>query len=116
MRLFALLLLASFGSACRTPVTAKAKTADAQQDVYVKKECDVRVFEALTDLPEGATNLGQVRVAKVKGTTDEEMYVLLLEEVCKLGGDGVSSRRWVKSLGKISGPPTELEATAWTLP
>ncbi len=114
MRFLFLVFLVTAG--CRTPVTAKAKGSEQEKDVYVTKECDVRDFEAATDVPEGATNLGQVRVAKVKGTSDEETYVLLREEVCKLGGDALSSMRWVKSVGKISGPPTELEATAWTLP
>ncbi len=101
---------------CRTPVTAKAKTTEADSDVYVTKECNVRDYPASTDVPEGAKNLGAVRVAKVKGSSDDDMAVLLREEVCKLGGDALSGMRWVKELGKISGPPTELEANAWALP
>ncbi len=101
---------------CRTPVTAKAKTADTQADVYVTQECNVRDYAALTDVPEGARNLGLIRVAKVKGSSDDEMVLLLREEICKAGGDALSGLRWVKELGKISGPPTELEANAWALP
>ncbi len=101
---------------CRTPVIAHAKTTAADKDVYVTKECNVRDFPSLTDLPEGSINLGTVRVAKVQGASDEEMYLLLREEICKQGGDALSGLRWVKELGKISGRPTELEANAWTLP
>jgi hypothetical protein len=116
MRLLALAVVLALASGCRTPVTAKAKTAEAEKDVYVDKECNVHDFPSITDVPEGATNLGTVRVAKVQGSSDEEMYLLLREAICKAGGDALSGLRWVKELGKISGKPTELEATAWTLP
>ena len=115
MRLYLLALLLAL-PACRTPVTAKPKTVETEKDVYVTQECNVRDYPGLTDVPEGATNLGVVRVSKVKGASDEEMYLLLREEICKAGGDALSGLRWVKEVGKISGPPTELEATAWTLP
>ncbi len=112
----ALLALLVLGAGCRTPVSAKPKVIEADKDVYVDKECNVHDYPSTTDVPEGAKNLGVVRVGKVKGSGDEEMYLLLREEICKAGGDALSGLRWVKELGKISGPPTELEATAWALP
>lgn len=115
MRLALLALLLAL-TGCRTPVTAKPKTVETEKDVYVDKECNVHDYPSTTDVPEGATNLGVVRVSKVKGSSDEEMYLLLREAICKQGGDALSGLRWVKELGKISGAPTELEATAWTLP
>lgn len=115
MRLFLLAVVVGLAG-CRTAVTAKPKTATAEKDVYVAKECDVRDFPQLTDVPEGATNLGIVRVSKVDGASDEDMYVLLREAICQAGGDALSGMRWVKELGKISGRPTDLEANAWALP
>ena len=107
MRLALLAVLVALAG-CRTPVTAHAKTAEVDKDVYVTKECNVRDYPQLTDVPEGATNLGVVRVEKVKGSSDDEMYLLLREAICKQGGDALSGLRWVKENGKVSGPPTEL--------
>ena len=112
LALLALLLLAG----CRTAVSAKPKPVEVEKDVYVKKECDVRDYPSTTDIPEGAKNLGLVHVAKVPDTSDDEMFVLLREEVCKTGGDALSGLRWVKEPGKISGKVTDLEANAWLLP
>ena len=114
MRLTLLALLVLTG--CRTNLTAKPKTAVVEKDVYVTKECNVRDFDLLTDLPEGATNLGMVRVAKDAAASDDELKDLLRQEVCKAGGDALSGLRWVKEVGKNRGIPTELEANAWTLP
>ena len=43
-------------------------------------------------------------------------YLKLREAICAKGGDALSQLRWVLELGKFTGPPTELEATAWALP
>lgn len=103
-------------AACRTPVTAKPKEVEADKDVYVTRECNITDFVSVGDVPDGAKNLGVVRVAKVKGQSDDETIQALRDAICAKGGDALSSMAWVKELGKISGPPTELEATAWTLP
>jgi hypothetical protein len=110
--LIAVLVLA----ACRTPVAAKPKEAETEKDVYVTKECNITDYPSVGDVPDGSKNLGVVRVAKVKGQSDEETVQALRDAICAKGGDALSSMAWVKSLGKISGPPTELEATAWVLP
>ncbi len=110
------LALVVFVVGCRTPVSVRARAAETEKDVYVDKDCSVHDYPSITDVPDGATNLGLVRVLKVKGSSDDAMFLLLREEVCKAGGNALSGLRWVKELGKISGAPTELEATAWTLP
>lgn len=112
-RALALLLLLA---ACRTPVVAKPKEAEVEKDVYVQQECNIRDYPSVGDVPDGAKNLGVVRVAKVKGQSDDDTIQALREAICAKGGDALSSMAWVKELGKISGPPTELEATAWQLP
>lgn len=111
-----LAVLALLLVACRTPVTAKPKQVEAEKDVYVTKECNITDYSSVGDVPDGSKNLGVVRVAKVKGQSDEETILALREAICAKGGDALSSMAWVKELGKISGPPTELEATAWLLP
>ena len=103
-------------AACRTPVTAKPKEVETEKDVYVTKECNITDYASVGDVPDGSKNLGVVRVAKVKGQSDEDTVLALREAICAKGGDALSSMAWVKELGKISGPPTELEATAWLLP
>jgi hypothetical protein len=115
MRLRLALVLAALAlSACRTAVAAVTKTEEGEKTYYVDKECTVRDYAAATDVPDGAKNLGLVRVPKE--ATDEETYLKLREAICAKGGDGLSQLRWVLELGKYNGPPTELEANAWSLP
>ena len=85
-RVLALLLLAA---ACRTPVVAKPKEAETEKDVYVAQECNIRDYPSVGDVPDGAKNLGVVRVAKVKGQSDDDTIQALREAICAKGGDGV---------------------------
>jgi len=77
-------------------------------------ECNVQDFPGNGDVPEGAKNLGPVSVPK--GATDEDTYAALRKAVCEMGGDAMSTMRWLHTIGKKDGPPTDLEATAWLLP
>jgi hypothetical protein len=101
-------------SGCRTHIKVGAKTHKADHIGETAVECNVHDYPSLTDVPHGAKDLGKVTVSKQE--TDEATYEKLREEICKKGGDALSGMRWVKELGKISGPPTELEAQAWQLP
>ena len=78
------------------------------------KECSVQDFPESADLPEGAKNLGPVSVERQ--ASDEETYAQLRKAVCEKGGDAMSSMRWLHTIGKKDGPPTDLECTAWLLP
>ncbi len=99
---------------CRTTVIAQTRPEEGEKTYYVDKECSVHDYAAATDVPEGAKNLGMVRVPKQ--ATDQETYLKLREAICAKGGDGLSQLRWVLELGKYNGAPTELEANAWALP
>jgi hypothetical protein len=76
--------------------------------------CSVHDYPAATDVPEGATNLGWVSVAKE--ATDEETYVKLREEICKKGGNGLSQLHWLNETSKDAPVVFALEANAWLLP
>lgn len=110
LALAALVLLAG----CRTEVSAVARPVEGEKVYYVDKECSVHDYPAASDVPDGAKNLGLVRVPKE--ATDEETYLKLREAICAAGGDALSQLRWVLELGKYTGAPTELEANAWALP
>ena len=114
MRRALLTLALTLLAGCRTEVLAVTKPEEGEKIYYVDKECSVHDFAGATDLPEGAKNLGTVRVPKQ--ATDEETYLKLREAICAKGGDALSQLRWVLELGKFTGAPTELEATAWALP
>ena len=110
----AVLILLPLLAGCRTEVAAVTKTEETEKVYYVDKECSVHDYPGATDVPEGAKNLGMVRVSKQ--ATDEETYLKLREAICAKGGDALSQLRWVLELGKYQGAPTELEANAWVLP
>jgi hypothetical protein len=99
---------------CRTTVTPVVRPAEGEKTYYVDKECSVHDYPTASDVPEGAKNLGVVRVSKA--ATDEETYLKLREAICEKGGDALSQLRWVLEVGKYNGKPTELEANAWALP
>ncbi len=77
-------------------------------------ECNVQDFPSYSDVPEGAKNLGSVSVERQ--ASDEDTYLALRKAVCEKGGDAMSSLRWLHTIGKKDGPPTDLEATVWLLP
>ena len=96
---------------CRTNIKPAVKPTPNY--VYVgEKSCGVYDFEAATDLPNGATNLGWVSVSKAE--TDEETYVKLRQKICEMGGDALSQLAWVRQAGEYE--PTHLKANAWSLP
>ncbi len=78
------------------------------------KECSVQDFPETADVPWGSKNLGEVTVPR--GANDEDTYAALRKAVCEKGGDAMSTMRWLHTIGKKDGPPTDLEATAWRLP
>ena len=114
------LLLGVLGvAACATPVTViETKHEDQpppmQQPDSTPGQCDVQDFPDYGDVPEGAKNLGDVSVPKA--ATDEDTYAALRQAVCAKGGDAMSTLRWLHTIGKKDGPPTDLQATAWQLP
>jgi hypothetical protein len=96
---------------CRT--TIKPVVKPAAKLVYVgEKSCSVYDFEAATDVPEGATNLGWVTVKKAE--TDDDTFAKLREKICAMGGDALSQPAWVRLAGEYE--PTHLKANAWSLP
>jgi hypothetical protein len=105
--------------ACVTPRSEiQAKPVDHEETKVVPDNgpppCEVQDFPGNGDVPEGSKNLGSVSVAKE--ATDEDTYAALRKAVCEKGGDAMSTMRWLHTIGKKDGPPTDLEATAWQLP
>ncbi len=105
-----------WSSSCVTPRTViEAKPVDDKpMTVEVKHGCEVQDFPDYSDVPAGAKNLGTVSVPKAD--TDEDTYTALRKAVCEKGGDAMSTMRWLHTIGKKDGPPTDLEATVWLLP
>ena len=98
-------------SGCRTPIKPLVKATP--KVVYVgDKSCQVYDFEAATDVPEGATNLGWVTVGKAE--TDDDTFVKLRQKICEMGGDALSQPAWVHQAGEYEA--THLKANAWALP
>jgi hypothetical protein len=106
-----LLLIAVCGLGCRTNLSAQ-KQAEAKKVYIGDRECMVYDFNASTDVPDGAKNLGWVSV-KTTGN-DEETFIKLREQVCQLGGDALSSVAWVREANEYE--PTTLKGNAWSLP
>ncbi len=66
-------------------------------------------------MPEGAKNLGLVKVERKD--SDEATLIALREEICRRGGDALSSLAWIRASGSsLADEPVELEATAWATP
>jgi hypothetical protein len=103
--------------ACVTPrseIKPEPVKHEVQYEEAGPKECAVQDFPESVDLPEGSKNMGTVSVPR-EGN-DEDTYAALRKAVCEKGGDAMSSMRWLHTIGKKDGPPTDLECTAWLLP
>ena len=97
---------------CRTIVDLKPRPPEKAAEGPRREGCDVTEYQQATDIPQGAKNLGTVRVPREKD--DEETYAALRKAICEKGGDAFSGLHWVKEPGVWE--PTALEATAWSQP
>lgn len=107
------LLLALFFGACRTEIRPQIKDlgpAKVRRDV--SGECIVHDYQASTEIPAGATNLGWVAVPRA--ANDNETFAKLRQAVCEKGGTAFSQAHWNRPAGaSVADPPSELEANAW---
>ncbi|MCC6333245.1 MAG: hypothetical protein IT380_04545 [Myxococcales bacterium] len=100
---------------CRTEIRPLVKETPAKIERMVPGECRVRDYPSAPDVPEGAENIGWVKVPHEK--TDEETFEKLREAVCAKGGNAFSQAHWIREAGaSIADQPTELEANAWLVP
>ncbi len=99
---------------CRTQVQLGPREKTADRIGFKDAACDVHDYPAATDVPAGSTNIGWVQVPRAD--SDEQTYLNLRAEICAKGGNGLSQMHWVKEVGKVTGEPTALEASAWVLP
>lgn len=109
-----LIVLAVVG--CRTEIVPFVQKGPAKPRVrLVDQGCEATDYPAGTDVPEGAQNIGWIKVDRQD--TDEATFVALREAVCKAGGNAFSQMRWIRASGaSVADPPIELEANAWVLP
>lgn len=100
---------------CRTEIRPLVKEAPAKVERYVAGECRVRDYPSAPDVPEGAENIGWVKVP-IAGS-DEETFENLRQAVCAKGGNAFSQAHWNREAGaSIADPPIELEANGWLVP
>jgi hypothetical protein len=99
-------------SACRSEIRPLVKQEAVKVDRFAPGECRVRDYPSAPDVPEGAENVGWVKVPRA--ATDDETFENLRQAVCKKGGNAFSQAHWNREAGaSIADPPIELEANAW---
>jgi hypothetical protein len=102
-------------AACRTQIKPLVREEPVKVERLDPGECRVHDYPSATDVPEGAENIGWVKVPREK--TDEETFEKLREAVCAKGGNAFSQAHWVRAAGaSIADQPTELEANVWLVP
>ncbi|HEX4621220.1 MAG TPA: hypothetical protein VH208_06605 [Myxococcaceae bacterium] len=105
-------LVALTACMARTEIKATPKPPPQQAVWMGDRSCMVQDFDAATDVPEGAKNLGWVSVAESSGG-DEQTYLELRKKICAMGGDGLSQPAWVR---EVDDERPHLKANAWVLP
>jgi len=106
----AVALLALAG--CRTEIRPLVKEAPPKVERFTPGECRVRDYPSAPDVPEGAENIGWIKVPIA--ASDEETFENLRKAVCAKGGNAFSQAHWNREAGaSIADPPIELEANGW---
>ncbi len=109
MRWLALLLVFA---GCRTQIDPIVLEDEGPLRWKKNGECMVTDYRASADVPEGAKNLGLVKIERKE--SDEVTLKALRAEICKLGGNALSGLAWIRAAGaSFTDEPIELEATAW---
>jgi hypothetical protein len=111
--LTAVAVMAIAACVARTEIRATPNKPPPQAVWMGDRSCMVQDFDAATDVPDGAKNLGWVSVAESGADDDEQTYIDLRKKICGMGGDALSQPAWVR---EVNDERPHLKANAWVLP